>query len=388
MFPDEVMVDLFSRLPAKSIGRFRCVSKPWKSLLSQPHFTKTRLNRIKNLQIDDEESLVILVSRDSGSLYSAQMKNAHHLVNEITVSATELTVGDHYFDPSSIQMASCDGLILVMDEQNKLLLINPTTREFKVLPSSPDALDPLNWGIGYDSVADDYKVVVISYYTSDYMMYVNVYSVKNNTWKRVENCPFDHPDVEEGKSVVSINGHIYWVADVGDLSIAGFNLEEEEIYDVNFSGYVNSKDTTTTTRNSTDSDESDEPYDCSEECQLDDLVALGGCLCFYPESTSDTCHEMFVAMKEEYDGKECWTRISFNECRSLFRPICLLGRKQKQKQMVLVMDEEDTNEKLMMYNFEEETFKDIVVNGIPESFGVGGSFMESLVSPHCSSEAV
>ncbi|XP_056698074.1 uncharacterized protein [Spinacia oleracea] len=85
------------------------------------------------------------------------------------------------------------------------------------------------------------------------------------------------------------------------------------------------------------------------------------------------------------EGPEQETNSSENlrsdEC---IMPICLL----KRKQMVLVVDEENANEKLVMYNFVEEDFKDIVVHGIPETFGFGGSFMETLVSPHCTNEAV
>ncbi|XP_021840747.1 F-box/kelch-repeat protein At3g06240 [Spinacia oleracea] len=364
--PEDILVGLLSRLPAKSIGRFRCASKAWKSLLSQPYFTKTHLKRIKHIQIE-QESAIILVCRDSGSLYSVQIKNAQHQVNEITISATKLTFGNHRFrsssSSSSIQMGSCDGLVIIKDEEDKLVLINPTTREFKELPSSLDVVRPLRWGIGYDSISDDYKVIVISYYGSDDMMFVNIYSVRNDSWKRVENCPFRH---EVGDSLVFVDGYMYWLVDTEE-TIAAFDLEEEEFNDLTLSGYDD------TIRN-------DDSTDSVSKAQLENLVALGGCLCFYPESVTDTCDDMFVGMMEEKNGKECWTRITFNdEFGSFFRPICLLERKQ----LVLEMDDE-----LKMYDFEQETFKDIVVDGIPDDYGIGGSFMETLISPHCTSQVV
>lgn len=122
----------------------------------------------------------------------------------MTTFATKLSLDDHRISCENIYiMCSCDELVLVMDEDRKLLLMNPTTREFKVLPSSPYALDPLvsftMYGVGYDSVSDGYKVVTLSYYDIDNEheldcteMFVNVYSVRNGSWKRAHNSPYDH----------------------------------------------------------------------------------------------------------------------------------------------------------------------------------------------------
>ncbi|KAJ0789150.1 putative F-box domain-containing protein [Helianthus annuus] len=39
-FPEELIEDILSRLPVKSILRFKSVSKPWLSLISAPSFHK------------------------------------------------------------------------------------------------------------------------------------------------------------------------------------------------------------------------------------------------------------------------------------------------------------------------------------------------------------
>ncbi|KAJ0805621.1 putative F-box domain-containing protein [Helianthus annuus] len=44
-FPGEIIEEILSRLPVKSILRFRSVSKPWLSLISTPSFTKLHFTR-------------------------------------------------------------------------------------------------------------------------------------------------------------------------------------------------------------------------------------------------------------------------------------------------------------------------------------------------------
>lgn len=40
VFPDDILVEILSRLPAKSVHRFKCVSKPWRDLISDRNHRK------------------------------------------------------------------------------------------------------------------------------------------------------------------------------------------------------------------------------------------------------------------------------------------------------------------------------------------------------------
>ncbi|XP_021739426.1 F-box protein CPR30-like [Chenopodium quinoa] len=166
VLPQDIIVNILSRLPSKSIGRSPCVSKPWKSLLSQPHFIKTHLNRIKHIPTT-QESLLFVSNDSTSSFYSVHFKNAHYRSEEITVFASKLNLSDRiYIRTERSNVASCDGLILLNNEPfNKWLLVNPTTTAMKELPISPFALknNITMCGLGYDSVNDDYKVINISY---------------------------------------------------------------------------------------------------------------------------------------------------------------------------------------------------------------------------------
>ncbi|PHT29253.1 hypothetical protein CQW23_31125 [Capsicum baccatum] len=61
-----------------------------------------------------------------------------------------------------------DSLVLIgvfnyRDKTNRLLLWNPSTRESIVLPDQKFSLERrwCTWGLGYDSVSDDYKILMI-----------------------------------------------------------------------------------------------------------------------------------------------------------------------------------------------------------------------------------
>ena len=43
--PHDLIIEIVSRLPTKSVARCRCVSKLWSSLLVHPYFTETYLTR-------------------------------------------------------------------------------------------------------------------------------------------------------------------------------------------------------------------------------------------------------------------------------------------------------------------------------------------------------
>ncbi|KAL2896323.1 hypothetical protein RDABS01_038107 [Bienertia sinuspersici] len=235
---EEILEEILSRLPAKSIGRFRCVSKPWRALLSQPRFIKTHLNRIKDFPFEAQS--LILVTSQSSILYITQLRNAHHMLDEMITFATELGSNEYLFDFSDGlsdvecfvgKMASCDGLTLIEDDESSLLLINPTTKEFEGLPESADALDPRGsftmYGMGYDSVSDDYKIVALSYLVTD-----NEH--EPDCTEIAVSSPYDH-SVGHLTCGVFVAGHIHWLASrTSDHSsvIAAFDLGEEKFGEV------------------------------------------------------------------------------------------------------------------------------------------------------------
>ncbi|GAA0174087.1 hypothetical protein LIER_41658 [Lithospermum erythrorhizon] len=100
---------------------------------------------------------------------------------------------------------------------------------------SSDTLDTNGiWycGFGHDD-NDDYKVIVIRYscespgspFKSDFS---HVYSLKTNSWKEVERCPYSIYGFMMNIAVITACGAIHFIAYENEDMIASFDLAKEE----------------------------------------------------------------------------------------------------------------------------------------------------------------
>ncbi|KAK4419994.1 F-box/kelch-repeat protein [Sesamum alatum] len=241
--PQEILIEIFSRLPLKSVGKCRCLAKLWRKLLSTPHFIKSHLTHQTH-----QENLILNTPFDT--IYSRSTIKG----NTIWKTFPGLDLCEW-----TAILGSCGGLVLMVLESFERFLVNPGTLQLIKVPKPPLGLKRKEsfsmHGFGYDSSGDDYKVVTLSYYNAGNEhrsddTFVDVYSVKRGVWKRVDGSPYDHrvlqlsPGMSERKLSklymfrktfspgAFVNGAIHWLARsrklVGSPSvIAAFNLADE-----------------------------------------------------------------------------------------------------------------------------------------------------------------
>ncbi|KAK4425840.1 F-box/kelch-repeat protein [Sesamum alatum] len=343
--PREILIDIFSRLPPKSVGKCRCLAKIWRQQLSTPHFIKSHLTRKTR-----QENLILITPSHSIHSISTIKDDAISRKLELPGNWTEV-------------VGSCDGMVLLVNEDHEKFLVNPITLQQVQLPNSPQALNRMEsfsmHGFGYDSSSDDYKVVTLSYYDTDNEYepdcvdtFVDVYSVKRGVWKRVNSSPYDHA-VPEPSPGAFVNGAIHWLASSREPGypsvIAAFNLVDEVFDEI--------------------------PAPSSVDVQnfvFNKLVTLGDCLCLIDARGNGPTN---VWIMKEYGLKESWTKFSINGDYEwdIVKPLCLIG----DEEVVLVTE----GETLVVYNRTSGTLRDMVVDGGPASAIDGGTFLESLVSP-------
>ncbi|XP_006349814.1 F-box/kelch-repeat protein At3g06240-like [Solanum tuberosum] len=351
--PQELLINIFCRLPAKSIGQLRCVSNPLNSLLSNKQFLKSHFTRI---HFQEPEKLILL--SNSHSFHTITFKNNGVFSNSINFQQTP---SDQFVDICG----SCNGLVLILNKDDTIVVINPITLDFKKIPNSPFALDPVGsfsmYGFGYDYVNDDYKIVVISRYDHDNEyepdvldMFMDIYSLKVGSWKRIKSSPYDHA-VPELASGVFVNGALHWLASKKPdyVSVIGaFVLSDEEFVEVPAPKSLD-----------------------KGKFVFNKLVVVKGCLCMVVDNLEGYGNRIDVWMMKEYGVEESWTKFCVDgiDFYDFLKPLCLI----RDDEVVVNVD----GEKLMVYNLEEERSRDLEVDGILDRFDSVGTFVESLVSP-------
>ncbi|KAJ4822579.1 hypothetical protein Tsubulata_018838, partial [Turnera subulata] len=243
------MYNIFSRLPAKSLARFKCVSKSMCALFSNPMFVK--LHRHKAVILRDPNPILKLDSKlfivDDDD---EEWRKARRLQLPFTSSLDKVELS-----------GSCNGLLCISDQQcnEDIILFNHTIGGFKKLPL-PDFDVPTieskcftTVGFGYHHGEDDYKVIRCVYLydkpfidIDSYGCEARIYSLNTNEWKKIGSVPF-HLGYRAG--IWLGNEFIVWKATCGfgrtvRFQIASFDMDREEFKEIpqpNSSNYSDEK---------------------------------------------------------------------------------------------------------------------------------------------------
>ncbi|KAL0414713.1 UNVERIFIED_CONTAM: F-box protein DOR [Sesamum radiatum] len=176
--PQEILIDIFSRLPLKSVGKCRCLAKLSREQLSTPQFIKSHLTRKTH-----QENIIFITTFDA-------ICSTSNIKDDTIWKELPGPGPGRWTDV----VGTCDGLVLLVYKDYEKFLMNPITLQQVKVANSPLALNRREsvsmHGFGYDSSSDDYKVVTLS--SCQRVTFVDVYSVKRGVWKRVGISPYYH----------------------------------------------------------------------------------------------------------------------------------------------------------------------------------------------------
>jgi len=215
--PLELIIEILSLLPVKSLVRFLYVSKSWFALIiNDSYFIKLHLNRSR-------ERTLILV---------ADKPRYFHLVNfsidDRFGEAMKIKQPLHHLKSTEI-VDSCNGLVCIRnydDDVDGFVIWNPLIRKYKKLPSLPrekaEKLSSDYLAFGYDWVNDDYTVLrFLNFHQQARLECVrdgrrvyslDIYSLREHSWRIVEEeWPIEEPYSLSGPAIFS-NGAFHWVA--------------------------------------------------------------------------------------------------------------------------------------------------------------------------------
>ncbi|XP_026404913.1 F-box/kelch-repeat protein At3g23880-like [Papaver somniferum] len=263
---EEIQVEILIKLPVNSISICRCVCKFWYTLLNNPRFIKNQLIRSNN-----NPRLLLTHSRywsgKDPKIYSIDYDS----ILSPPSSSVSLAISCEYECNGAVKLdypfinepriefqllGSCDGLVsfgvssgtLDVDQENSICIWNPSIGEYKKI-SMPfsDFIGGQEWdwkcnaryGIGYDCIVDDYKLVRIGDSENSGRFQVEVYTLGLDSWKTVEFICYSFRHGIRRFPGVLLNGTLHWlgISVVQELSydvIVCFDISNERLIEIQF----------------------------------------------------------------------------------------------------------------------------------------------------------
>ncbi|XP_033136081.1 putative F-box protein At3g10240 [Brassica rapa] len=181
-FPSDLTLDILLRLPAKSVWRFRCVSKLWLSITTDPCF-------IKSFGTTRPSLLLCSIKCHNFFVTSTPQHTHHSSTRSYSSSQTfhcypmKLPGEKCYFS----NMDSVHGLICIEDADSKKPVVwNPSTNQLLHLPKPNMSSKHANVFLGYDSVEGKHKVVCLPYKKTCYVCRVFTLRSGQESWRTVK----------------------------------------------------------------------------------------------------------------------------------------------------------------------------------------------------------
>jgi F-box interacting protein len=222
ILPQALISEILSRLPVKSLVRFRCVSKTWLALIEDPTFM--------NIHLRNSRERNLIVQTRNADQNDVLLNFKYYLVPVNFSKDRPVEVLPPFYRTKSLFpfykiIGCCNGLVCYRTfDEKKIVIWNPSIRKYKKVAFEPikSGYPIENFAFGYDPVNNDFKVLKIME-----LCEVHVYSLKSHSWRRVE-------DKCKDSSICSMpiyfNGNLLWlVKNVKNrIRLLAFNLTTEK----------------------------------------------------------------------------------------------------------------------------------------------------------------
>ncbi|KAM7485681.1 hypothetical protein LguiA_001690 [Lonicera macranthoides] len=296
--PDEIIDDILTRLPVKSVLRFKSVCKRWLSTISYPSFHRKT----------EHESILLVEESDSDEVLNVSLYSIDD--NKLVTESFSLPVPCNekkYKRSETVVSNSCNGLVIIGFGES-IFLFNPSTRYFAKVLCCPHRYKYETVGLCYDATTNDYKVVLqlsqlYGANLSSNMATPDVASLKSKQWARVHfHFRFDASSVRGGPIV---NGTLHWtVEDAIDRNQTNSLIYQSKKIIICYDPCVNVFE--------------EFPSPIGNASAIFCLGVLGGCLCMARFRGKFAEERIEVLKMKEYGVRESWTTLFF--ISSDFRP--------------------------------------------------------------------
>ncbi|PRQ48181.1 putative F-box domain-containing protein [Rosa chinensis] len=230
--PEDIIVNIFSRLPVKSLIRFTSVSKRLRFIiLSDPKFAQSQLKAARQQKTLSRR---LLVSTDTSQLESLHLGDTPSFGEPSSVRKLSFPFQPQLGGYVKL-LGSCNGLVFLAVDNKLFFIWNPSIGFLKQLPDPGFPLDDNvlpYYGVAYLSATDDYKVLVASFGFGGAKLEVEMFSLRTHIWQRIESpCRSDDVLLFHCQGTL-LNDAFHWVNyhdynEEEEHEIVSFDLEDE-----------------------------------------------------------------------------------------------------------------------------------------------------------------
>ncbi|XP_059440625.1 F-box/kelch-repeat protein At3g23880-like [Corylus avellana] len=373
--PEEIVLNILTLLPPKTLLRFRCVCQTWRTtLIGNPDFFTQNILNQSILRFSDRPSPLLLAEANGG--WNDYFKKDFYFLSDQSLECHSQIIlkGRRFF--RFMLVASCNGLLCLSDYTlNIIYLWNPATSDTpkSLLLHPPHLANPFRpvgrylvpaglqldtVGFGFDRRSNDFKVLTISHVRSsrNTCFFFNhpvrfqpkVYSLRTGTWRLLDlRVPFEQtPNLEPFPNfpTTAADGIFFWWA-VADRSSYNHKYNEKIVaFDFNHELFR-----TTPLPDGADSTY----YSCFDFTVLNGSLTIMGFPFEMMRRSRSSCG-LVIWVLFEFGVKESWTKL-INLRLSIENPGRPLGL-WKNRELII----QNAKGQLILYNLLTHTKKEVV----------------------------
>ncbi|KAI5660834.1 hypothetical protein M9H77_20157 [Catharanthus roseus] len=162
--PEEMIFEILTRLPVKSLMRFKSVSKSWNSIITHPSFADAHRSPSPSA-----DRAVVIMDPDPSQAFAGRESPSHFFyadINEVPKKkgSSTVDVSLHLSVPENLKYFAVTNIVnglVCFYNRNVSKMLNIATREIVDLPDSNYAYKHCFYHLGFDPADKSYKLLKI-----------------------------------------------------------------------------------------------------------------------------------------------------------------------------------------------------------------------------------
>ncbi|KAK2986391.1 hypothetical protein RJ640_008802 [Escallonia rubra] len=200
--PDDVIIEILTRLPADFVLECRMVCTKWRKLISSPYFAEEHLKRVDQSTFVQLDCCISHLRKFNMLILDEAAQRGARLTKICVGSESSMTK----YHPKLF--GSCNGLLLFQGLMNRttLFVSNPTTHEEITLSTPTQRGCP--FGIFFHPTTRQYKLLFVQPVWQCYNYFIQTVGAK--MWRQFTSFPYRPA---WGVSAAISNGSLHWMVD-------------------------------------------------------------------------------------------------------------------------------------------------------------------------------